>query len=248
MTDHPTTAARDLYAAILREPACDLVRLAYADELDAAGECERAEFIRVQIEMEKFSCIHDDILTSSGRCKIGTCLRCDLKERNWELLGPHEEGCYGENWFKWFGNEFPNVNIVNCRRGFVDSVAMTMRQFMGGECRHRPQSLPRHLRCQDCNGTGRTPGLASVICAKWPVTEIRLTDREPMFIPPDFYCWVGDLGRHHYPEQNIVPRDLGPFCQRTFKSREEAVTALSRDLVNYGRKAAGLPLMWLGDN
>lgn len=40
-----------LYAAILADPADDVVRLAYADALEEDGQRERAELIRVQVEL-----------------------------------------------------------------------------------------------------------------------------------------------------------------------------------------------------
>lgn len=40
-----------LHAAILADPADDLVRLVYADRLEEQGESERAEFIRAQIRI-----------------------------------------------------------------------------------------------------------------------------------------------------------------------------------------------------
>ena len=40
-----------LLACILADPTDDLCRLAYADWLEETGECERAQFIRVQVEL-----------------------------------------------------------------------------------------------------------------------------------------------------------------------------------------------------
>lgn len=46
-----------LLRAVLADPADDTVRLAFADWLDENGESERAEFIRVQVELAKLESI-----------------------------------------------------------------------------------------------------------------------------------------------------------------------------------------------
>ena len=48
---------RSLYSAILADPDDDTVRLAYADWLDENGQSERAEFIRVQIELARLGSV-----------------------------------------------------------------------------------------------------------------------------------------------------------------------------------------------
>src|SRR5215468_4094431 len=49
-----TDEQRALWSAILANPLDDTPRLVYADWLQEHGEEERAEFIRVQIELETF--------------------------------------------------------------------------------------------------------------------------------------------------------------------------------------------------
>jgi uncharacterized protein (TIGR02996 family) len=51
-----------LLEVIRRDPADDLPRLAFADLLDEQGEAERAEFIRVQVELEPLRCWSDGTL------------------------------------------------------------------------------------------------------------------------------------------------------------------------------------------
>jgi uncharacterized protein (TIGR02996 family) len=41
-----------LLARIIADPACDAVRLVYADYLEENGQPERAEFVRVQVELD----------------------------------------------------------------------------------------------------------------------------------------------------------------------------------------------------
>lgn len=51
-----TTDQAALYAAILADPEDDTVRLAFADWCDENGESDRAEFIRVQVALSRWSC------------------------------------------------------------------------------------------------------------------------------------------------------------------------------------------------
>jgi uncharacterized protein (TIGR02996 family) len=44
-----------LLARVVADPACDAVRLVYADYLEENGRPERAEFIRVQVELAKWA-------------------------------------------------------------------------------------------------------------------------------------------------------------------------------------------------
>ncbi len=44
-----------LLAAVLADPGDDAPRLVYADWLDEHGEPERAEFIRVQIDLDRMA-------------------------------------------------------------------------------------------------------------------------------------------------------------------------------------------------
>lgn len=63
--------------------------------------------------------------------------RRELKEQMRESCGPHEDGSYGERWWKWFGDVVkwgnnqhdtgpPNGNrYINIHRGFIESVTCT---------------------------------------------------------------------------------------------------------------------------
>lgn len=50
---NPETERAAFLSAIVREPADDTARLVYADWLDEQGEADRAEFIRVQVELAR---------------------------------------------------------------------------------------------------------------------------------------------------------------------------------------------------
>lgn len=89
-------------AAIADRPDDDLPRLVYADWLDENGDPDRAEFIRVQIELAK-------LLEFDPR-------RVELKAREDELLTPHRS-VWGLPEFRGQSQTF--------RRGFVERVNVT---------------------------------------------------------------------------------------------------------------------------
>lgn len=89
-------------AAIADRPDDDLPRLVYADWLDENGQPERAEFIRVQVEMAKLPPSDPRLVT--------------LKARERFLLREHKE--------EWLLPEFRGRSQV-FRRGFVERVNAT---------------------------------------------------------------------------------------------------------------------------
>src|SRR5678815_3911516 len=108
------TDADTLLAAILADPAADMPRLAYADCLEESGQPERAEFIRVQVELARWGgcnwktkhvragyveCEQWNEFLGEGQVMTWcpTCVRNnELRRRERELLdGLHESGlCY----------------------------------------------------------------------------------------------------------------------------------------------------------
>lgn len=88
------TDEQSLLATILNNPDDDTPRLVFADWLDENGQEERAELIRVQIELARYP-------TAS------------LRSREWELLVSH-----GHEWKEQAG--VPNEATVEFRRGFIE--------------------------------------------------------------------------------------------------------------------------------
>jgi uncharacterized protein (TIGR02996 family) len=88
-----------LLARVIADPACDAVRLVYADWLQENGQPERAEFVRVQVELARTPEpreIEKDYGTRHARpvcirCDEGACRYHDLRRRErelWSLLPP----------------------------------------------------------------------------------------------------------------------------------------------------------------
>lgn len=130
-----------LLAAVLRDPADDLPRLAYADCLEergCSGDADRAEFIRVQIEYAR---LHSDEC-ACGFVPMPVCDVCRLKSMEcsaWNALG-NEPRILMPNWragSPFLGSLLPQDDAQNARtapdvwrkaavilwrRGFADEV------------------------------------------------------------------------------------------------------------------------------
>src|ERR687898_691134 len=92
----------DLFRAILADPADDAPRLVFADWLDEHGEPDRAEFIRLQCEIE-----------TRGRRTHPRLIR-----RVQQLQDAH-----GSRW-RLDLPDHPNLRWYGFRRGFIDSATV----------------------------------------------------------------------------------------------------------------------------
>jgi uncharacterized protein (TIGR02996 family) len=150
-----TTDQAALLASILAAPKDDAPRLVFADWLDENGEGERAEFVRVQVELARY----DEMTFAECRaceCPDGDYPHADdcprspkhpLREREWELWGylPVRHGVlrrFSDGLPGWavllngdkgngLTNNYPWAIV---RRGFVAEVRLTAAAFLGGPC------------------------------------------------------------------------------------------------------------------
>jgi uncharacterized protein (TIGR02996 family) len=114
------------------------------------------------------------------------------------------------------------------RRGLVGSVTLTAAQFLGGPCEScggRGYTLPgadsflvERKGCSACggddwkDGTGRVEGAAALFRAA-PITEVRLSDREPDAISDGRLAWWYTDPDWHRPglyQHHWLPVDLRP--------------------------------------
>lgn len=162
----PSAELAALHAAVCLHPAEDLHRLAYADRLDdeaaERGEplpCPRAEFIRVQCEIERIrggGCAA--VLGSACDGKKEWCVRCGLitkalaihnsikplpepkitpGRRAW-VVGDEPLETYGRGTrFKW-------------RRGFLEGVALSALNWLA----HADALVVGRDVCPECDGKG----------------------------------------------------------------------------------------------
>ena len=201
MTDVTTSAD---YAALLRgileEPASDLRRLVAADWLDENCQSDRAEFIRVQIELATSS-----RTLFPHECDGGpACVTCETYGRGQTRANELLAGDFGRNWRHWLGRDAVRAipegalyyNHFVLERGFVSEVTLTQATFVGracGDCDGQGGRVnlvgryvefsgasPKWEGCAACSGTGRTPGLAAALFRAHPITAVTLSDCEPL--------------------------------------------------------------------
>ncbi len=253
---HDDSTADGLYQAILAEPRDLLVRRVYADRLDEIGETERAEFIRVQCEIER------------DYVGVVNAAASALHRREGELFERHHGDWYGtdpaptinDDWFDDPNSQGDHAEVrYLVRAGMVRAVAGPLAWLIGNTCPCGVSDavmdryhLPRHdSACITCHGTGRTPGHGAAVVSRHPVTRVVATDREPLHITfrclsQGNYRW---LRRLEYGSPAFLPDELfwrikgrrvGDFAV-DYPTREAAETALSRALVDLARERAGLP-------
>jgi uncharacterized protein (TIGR02996 family) len=113
--------------AILESPEDDTPRLVYADWLDEYGRSDRANFIRIQCELEKVPPGHlpPPVLDRRERTRdtVRSDARAELARRATLLLRK-----YGK---KWAGPLSGMVHRWEFRRGFVEAVELGAGTFLG---------------------------------------------------------------------------------------------------------------------
>jgi uncharacterized protein (TIGR02996 family) len=135
---------RPFIEAIRASPDEDDLRLIYADWLEEHDECYRAEFIRLQCQLEPIRRQYEDDEATS------------LRVREADLLLKHREGWLAELLAlmgRWSGFDPSNVTF---RRGFVDAIALPVQWYLQhGAAIHHLFPLLRRVRLFRLAGWGR---------------------------------------------------------------------------------------------
>lgn len=244
-----------LLESVRANPDDDAIRLIISDWLEENGEEERAEFIRVQIELAKNN-------PFGGGKKYGE-RRDWLRHREVHLLnlGPGGGGriCQSGNWWKWGGRDInlgrrdmsDSHRITRLfSRGFLAEVHLSCREFMGGTC---DASDPRNGGiCPQCKGTGHIEGVARELFLAHPITTVRLIDKRPgTFRGLACFFWEPGIS---FNDPRQLPFSLtesvkwesyfyGGLLIYRFDTEAAALDALSAACVSYGRSLVGLPAL-----
>jgi len=116
---------RAFLRAICAEPGDDTPRLVFADWLQEHDRPERAEFIRVQVELARTECPH---LCTPERC---VCERHGLRRRERELLGHGHGWDPRANWAKWAGFVPADDRAgVKYARGFIWQTTLSAADWL----------------------------------------------------------------------------------------------------------------------
>jgi uncharacterized protein (TIGR02996 family) len=143
------TARQDLLDAIAEHPEDDARRLVFADWLDEHGESDRAEFIRVQLQLATITKEHPGY--------------AELAEREGELLSKH-----GRDWRSVLPERLRSG--ARFRRGITSHVTMPARAFL------RHGKTVRRQRCIDSVALRRADGTIADLLASGLLEELRHLD------------------------------------------------------------------------
>lgn len=205
-----------LLAAVLAAPDDDTVRKAFADYCRENGQEERADFIEVQLELERIDPKRTVFYLPDPEEKPELP---PLHQREQDLWAAAVESDEVFDWFRGvFEHAFTSMAGVAqlsagsgpddynqagaqaiIRRGFVSEIHCTLAEWCGGEqcltCGgggHDPYRAYESERgtCPECCGTGRTPGIGPAVVRSHPVTSVRLTDRDPVFGASPNFRWT----------------------------------------------------------
>jgi uncharacterized protein (TIGR02996 family) len=235
--------------AICEHPFDILSRLVFADwsdenATDTNGYGERAEFIRLMCDG------HDpppDLWT-----KVYPLGDSPFHPRTEDGINVGD----GRTWFtsEVYHAEWTHLPRGLVRNGFIQEIRCPLVWWVGGLCECFTNEPDAH--CPTCHGTGRTPANGPAVVSRQPVTRVEISDREPMSGGPGAgWLWFRDQSRFGpqplHPESDLPPaiRDRlttdGKSGLAIYPTREAAVEALSRVLVNWARQRAGLtPIQW----
>lgn len=254
-----TTIIDPLLHAVLANPEYDIVRLVYADALEEAGDGERAEFIRVQITLAN----QRNPKRRPPASKENDRVQDRLEKRINVLWRGGINFIFQDEMCNLFEGSVATVvdprwrpqgrSVFLVERGFVSSVRCSLAAWRGEECELcRGQGMNDYysdidgrgimsLPCIKCRGTRRIPGHGAETVAKHPVTRVEFTDREPLEVFPETWCWsFGVSEPHRIPvEVFLLLRENAKGAERIdFPSRESALAALSAAAIRWARAEA----------
>jgi uncharacterized protein (TIGR02996 family) len=178
-----------LLAAIQAAPDDDAPRLIYADWLEEHGDPDRAEFIRVQIELDPFERSNTDIdrfrravIRKDPSAPLPDDFPKELEryaglvEREHELSDAHWRDWYGS--MERFADDYESHLRVDFRRGFAEEVGIAATAFLaaGDAVRQACPALrrlvlygPRH-QLPELTAMSALAGVPEVDLAGW-ITE-----------------------------------------------------------------------------
>ena len=200
-----------LMRAILTDPADDTPRLVFADWLEENGEGARAEFIRLQIQLERMPRGRTTVL---GRPCVGEVpewrVACRLKLRERELFEAHAAGwvpvspgyglsvdlvdagglaCVNASYNRYHVKVTGDMRFYFAR-GFCSEWWAPLDDIVGDEweCPRCLEQAPdwetNVVECRACDSTGVTgeAGHAEAVFRACPVTRVCVTTQSPDII------------------------------------------------------------------
>ena len=219
-TTDPVLAS--LHAAVCANPEDLEVRQVLADYLEEIGDTERAEFIRVQIELAKPFIEPDDVRLLCRRERV---LLDDFKLDMWQAFASWAPS----NW-TMTAHAHEMKFRVGVKEWTQDIWCWIRRGF------------PEEVECSESNWLAHGPAIVRA----HPIRRVVLTDKEPQeteFLEEiSFDWWTHAEG----PDHAGVPWVLGhndlwkALVMRRFPTRQAALDALSSVAIKWARRKAGM--------
>lgn len=241
-----------LLRAILEDPHDDFPRLVYADWLDDHGESERAEVIRMQIELPSVppcACLFHGCGEMFPDNESVGCMphrrRSYLRRRERDLLQSYAPAWFGSIRWKTHADVYAaRATVRGCCERHANSV--------GCDCLAQAIDwrFERGFVCEVTLPLAAFEAHAKAIFSAHPVTRVTLSDREPYRWFHGRCFWSSEAWPFESSERlpnrlfHLLPK-LGPgndpASMGDFVDRRAAIDALSDACVTYGRALAGLP-------
>ncbi len=226
-----TDMRESFLADIVEHPGDDAPRLIYADWLEDHGDPQRAEFIRVQVELEPLrSHGHGSNNPAGAYCHV--CFRAaQLERREAELLDA--------NAHDWLFELPPGMRPLlpdairdTFRRGFVSRVRCTLSQWCGYD--------------DNQSGAGsvmRVPGHGPALVRRLPLERVEISDRRPQHYPGSYpspwaWHWAEDGEGHllHHSHPTALPKALWDCLPKEpARTQQESLDHLSAGCLLWAR-------------
>lgn len=250
-----------MHRAVLLDPADDIARLAFADACEEAGLADRAEFVRVQVELDAFQWVHN-LRSGEYDARDGVSPEWqrafDLHDREMRLLwsGPSQ---WRANWVEWCWSESRDEDGRPQRADERGGMIITPHGSKG--LGKDPQScgvdttrgIVRQVFRRGFVESIALPlaafmELAGGLFSRHPIVSVTITDKNPSRLSSGAAVWLA-CGRPGCKSSTCLPLSLFRLLggeafgakYKRFATPELAHAALSAGCVAYGRRKAGLP-------
>lgn len=200
--------------AVLDHPEADGPRLLYANCVQDHGEPERAEFIRVQVELADTIAAGGPHAKCRYSCGTSECRRPTLERRANHLMGPGGIVCARCNWHAPLDHD--DSSRWEFHRGFLHTVRCPTALWL----QHRVELVTRH-----------------------PLDRVELTDREPLHDERYMAKWQWRVWGHPqsaWAKSDLAEDWVGEHSPlySDHATREEANAWLSRALIARAKEVA----------
>lgn len=221
MLDHSS-----FIATICERPFDDFARLVYAEALEEDGDGQRAEFIRVQLQIAE----QLDLARRLRASPENDRLQDALEAREKELLGTGVGDGYvpSDEWLVIDGLLGPRLDGKQANKD-GGRLVYAVRVVGGESCRSckgtgRLEFYDHHVECDFCFGAGTEVQKLTAVVRRGMVEEVRLTAAQLVGGPCRRCGGQGNTAVHSDGEGHVIGRNDCPACNGS--GRAEGIAAV----------------------